>query len=317
MTMSVVPIEPNPPAGHVTVMPAEVLCSLRPASGELYVDFTAGGGGHSEAILEACPSARVIAFDRDPHAVSRTRARLAPYAERAVVARVAFDESERWLAAHGIAHVDGTIADLGLSSFQLDDPRRGMSFRLQGPIDMRMEPDRGEAARDLIARLSQAQLAQLIREFGEEKRARRVARCVKQALAAGRLKTTLDLRRAVVNAVGPRRVGGVDPATRTFQALRIAVNGELRQLGSLLKLTPRIVRPGGRVVFLTFHSLEDRMVKQALADREVWQRMTGKPVTASDIERARNPRARSAKLRAATRLPAAGCSDNLAGGDEP
>jgi 16S rRNA (cytosine1402-N4)-methyltransferase len=317
MTMSVVPIEPNPPAGHVTVMPAEVVSSLRPGSGKLYVDFTAGGGGHCVAILEACPSARVIAFDRDPHAVSKTRARLAAYAERAVVARLAFDESEGWLAAHGIAHVDGTIADLGLSSFQLDDPRRGMSFRLQGPIDMRMDPDCGEAARDLIARLTQAQLAQLIREFGEEKRARRVARCVKQALAAGRLKTTLDLRRAVVNAVGPRRVGGTDPATRTFQALRIAVNGELRQLGALLELAPRLVRPGGRVVFITFHSLEDRMVKRVLANREVWQRMTGKPVTAGDIERARNPRARSAKLRAAMRLPVADCSDNLAGGDAP
>jgi 16S rRNA (cytosine1402-N4)-methyltransferase len=302
MTMSVVPIEPDPPAGHVTVMPAEVVAALAPAAGETFIDVTAGCGGHCVALLEACAGARVLAFDRDPQAVAEARVRLAPYAERAEVTRLAFDEVEQWLQDRGIRQLDGAIADLGLSSLQLDNPSRGMSFRLEGPIDMRMDPESGEAARDLIERLAPEKLADLIHEFGEERRARRVARCVKQALAAGRLETTWDLRRAVVRAVGPRRVGGVDPATRTFQALRIAVNGELSQLGSLLELLPRIVRPGGRAAFVSFHSLEDRMVKRALADRQLWQRLTAKPVMAGDLERARNPRARSAKLRAAVRV---------------
>ena len=302
MTMSVVPLDPSPPTGHIPVMTGEVIDALQPCGERLFVDFTSGGGGHSATLLDAGPGVRVIAFDRDPAAVAATRERLAPYGNRVTVIRAAFDEAGAWLADHGVERVDGTVADLGVSSLQLDDPQRGMSFQLEGPLDMRMDPGSGEAASELIERLAQEELADLIYRYGQERRSRRVARCIKQALAAGQLGTTLDLRRAVVRAVGPRRAGGVDPATRTFQALRIAVNGELRQLEGLLQLVPRIVTVGGVAAFVTFHSLEDRLVKRALSERAVWERLTRKPVTASQMERARNPRARSAKLRAARRV---------------
>ena len=287
---------------HVTVMALEVVRSLAPQPGGTYIDVTAGGGGHSAAILAACREARVIAFDRDRRAVQAARERLLEFGERARVVHAAFDEVEDWLAAAGIAQVDGLVADLGISSQQLADRERGMSFRLEGPLDMRMDQSAGETARELIERVSQDELADIIYQFGEERCSRRVARCIKQALHSGELDTTLDLRRAVVRAVGPRRVGGIDPATRTFQALRIAVNGELDQLARLLELSRRTVADGGTAVFISFHSLEDRLVKRALLDREVWQRLTTKPVLAGEQEQAQNPRSRSAKLRAARRL---------------
>ncbi len=292
-------IEPPPSFEHTTVMPGEVVQALAPHDGGVYLDLTAGGGGHSAAILEAESGARVIAFDRDPAALDAARERLQKFGLRARVARASFDEVEDWLRDAGVAKVDGLIADLGISSHQLSDAGRGMSFRVEGPLDMRMDPTQGETAHELIERLSQDELADVIYQLGEERRSRRVARCIKQALAAGELETTLDLRRAVVRAVGPRRVGGIDPATRTFQALRIAVNGELDQLARLLETAPRVLRPGGVAVFISFHSLEDRMVKRAFVDRARWQRLSKKPLTASDDERANNPRARSAKLRAA------------------
>lgn len=295
-------IEPPPSFEHTTVMPGEVVQALSPRAGGVYVDVTAGGGGHAAAILEACDAARVIAFDRDPAAVDAARERLAPFGIRARVARGSFEEVEAWLADTGVDAVDGLVADLGISSYQLRDATRGMSFRVEGPLDMRMDPTQGETARELVERLSQDELADVIYQLGEERRSRRVARCIKQALAAGELETTLDLRRAVVRAVGPRRVGGIDPATRTFQALRIAVNGELDQLAHLLEMAPRILRAGGVAVFISFHSLEDRLVKRALADRRQWLRLTKKPLVASERERADNPRARSAKLRAARRI---------------
>ncbi len=284
---------------HVTVMPAEVVLALSPERGGVYLDVTAGGGGHSAAILACSESARVIAFDRDPVAVAAAQHRLARFGDRARVVSAAFDEVEAWLSANAIEDVQGLIADLGVSSNQLADAERGMSFRSEGPLDMRMDPTRGETARELIERLELDELADVIYEFGEERRSRRVARCIKQALESGELSTTLDLRRAVVRAVGPRRVGRIDPATRTFQALRIAVNRELDQLQILLELAARVLQPGGVACFISFHSLEDRMVKRALLDATRWERLTTKPLTASAEEQAANPRARSAKLRAA------------------
>jgi 16S rRNA (cytosine1402-N4)-methyltransferase len=301
MTMSVVPIEPSR-YGHVTVMPDEAVEALQPAAEQIVLDVTCGGGGHAAALLEACPNVRVLAFDRDPAAVAATRERLADHRERVTVSRVAFDALREWLDTHGVGPVDGVIADLGISSLQLDDPGRGMSFRLEGPLDMRMDRDSGRSALDLIETLGQDELANLIYRFGEERRSRRVARCIKQALESGALGTTHDLRRAIIRAVGPRRVGGVDPATRTFQALRIAVNGELRQLDILLSDVAHIVRPGGRVVLISFHSLEDRMVKRTFLQTDLWKRLTKKPLVPGELERARNPRARSAKLRAAERI---------------
>jgi 16S rRNA (cytosine1402-N4)-methyltransferase len=302
MTMPAIPFEQADTFVHVTVMPGEVVLALRPRSGGVYVDATAGGGGHSLALLEACPEARIVAFDRDPLAVQATSARLLRFGPRATVVHGSFDQIADALSAMHLSAIDGFVADLGISSQQLASQERGMSFRVEGPLDMRMDPTSGETARELIERLSQDELADVIFQLGEERRSRRVARCIKQALAANELESTVELRRAVVRAVGPRRVGGIDPATRTFQALRMAVNGELDQLRSLLSLAPELVRPGGVAAIISFHSLEDRLVKRALLDRSIWQRLTKKPVLPSDAEQAQNPRARSAKLRAALRM---------------
>ncbi len=288
---------------HTTVLVDEVVAALAPRAGATYLDLTAGGGGHSSALLEAEPRARVVALDRDPEAVRAASERLAPFGERAIVIHSAFAQADRVLAKLGISHVEGLLADLGVSSAQLDTAERGMSFRHQGPLDMRMDPTSGETALELITRLTQDELANVIYQLGEERRSRRVARCIKQAIAAGELNTTADLRRAVVRAVGPRRVGGLDPATKTFQALRLAVNQELTELESLLRLAPSLVAPGGVAAFISFHSLEDRLVKRAFLDRSVWQRLTKKPQVVGQTEREQNPRSRSAKLRAARRLP--------------
>jgi len=306
MTMAAFTLDDVSTTTHVTVLADEVVRALGAERGGLFVDATAGGGGHSERILAASPGARVIACDRDPGAVDAARRRLAPFGDRATVLHASFADMESELRALGVSAVDGALADLGVSSFQLEDPERGMSFRARGPLDMRMDTTGGRTARDLIERLSQEELADLIYQLGEERRSRRVARCIKQALAAGELADTFDLRRAVVRAVGPRRVGGVDPATRTFQALRIAVNEELEQLGALLGTLERLVRPGGVAAVISFHSLEDRLVKREFQKRELWRRMTPKPVTPGAAELAANPRSRSAKLRAAERLEAAG-----------
>ena len=286
---------------HETVMRAPVVNALAPSAG-VYVDATVGGGGHTEGILEAHPEARVIALDRDEIALAAAKERLARFGDRVTFVKTPFGEVVAALASAGLTQVDGLCADLGVSSPQLDEAARGMSFRREGPIDMRMDRSSGETALELVERLSDAELADIIFHYGEEKRSRRIARSVKRALAEGQLATTLDLRRAIVRAVGPVRVGGVDPATRTFQALRIAVNGELEQLEALLGALPDIIRVDGRVAILSFHSLEDRLVKRAFHDREIWAPLTKKPVVASEEEGAANPRARSAKLRAARRI---------------
>jgi 16S rRNA (cytosine1402-N4)-methyltransferase len=284
-------------------MLSEVLTALAPRPGGVYVDATAGGAGHASAILRACPQARVIAFDRDPLAIRVSSERLAEFGERAQVIHARFDQIAGELRDQGIAQVDGLLADLGVSSAQLDDAERGMSFRSSGPLDMRMDPTSGETALELIERLDQDELANVIYELGEERRSRRVARCIKQGFEAGELHDTLDLRRAVVRAVGPRRVGGVDPATRTFQALRMAVNGELEQLSRLLLHARELLLPEATAVVISFHSLEDRIVKREFAERERWQRLSSKPLQAGVEEIGANPRARSAKLRAARLCP--------------
>lgn len=286
---------------HETVMRAEVIAALAPSRG-VYVDATVGGGGHSEGILEAHPEARVIALDRDDAALAAARERLAPFGDRVTFVKTPFGDVARVLGSLGIEAVDGLCADLGVSSPQLDDAARGMSFRREGPIDMRMDRSEGETALELIEQLSDDELADVIFDYGEEKRSRRIARSIKRALGEGQLATTLDLRRAIVRAVGPVRVGGVDPATRTFQALRIAVNRELEELEDLLAALPAAIRVGGRAAILSFHSLEDRLVKRAFHDRSAWQRLTKKPAVAAEEEAAANPRARSAKLRAAERV---------------
>ncbi|EYF02393.1 16S rRNA (cytosine(1402)-N(4))-methyltransferase RsmH [Chondromyces apiculatus] len=296
---------PEGDAPHRPVLLQEVIAAFTAHGGGLYVDATLGAGGHSEALLEI-PGTTVIGIDRDTRALGIAKERLARFGDRFIPVHGRFSEIEAHLAAHlaamGKAHVDGILADIGLSSIQLDDPGRGMSFRMEGPLDMRMDVSTGETALDLIERLDDDELANVIYRYGEERRSRRVARCIKQAQVAGELSTTTELRRAVVRAVGPARVGGVDPATRTFQALRIAVNGELDELTALLDAAPRLVAPGGLLAIISFHSLEDRLVKQATRNRAVWQALNKKPITASDEEISVNPRARSAKLRVARRF---------------
>ena len=286
---------------HSTVLRQEVVAALAPRPGGVYLDVTLGAGGHTVALLEAEPKARIVGLDRDPAAIAAAEERLAPVADRVLLVRATFSRVRETLDALGIAKANGLVADLGVSSPQLDEPQRGMSFSKEGPLDMRMDPDDGETALDLIERLRDDELADVIYQYGDERRSRRIARSIKKSLALNELRTTLDLRRAIVRAVGPARVGGVDPATRTFQALRIAVNRELEELERLLSALDDAVTVDGIAAIVSFHSLEDRLVKRAFA-RPAWQPLTKKPVMASDEEHARNPRARSAKLRAASRV---------------
>jgi 16S rRNA (cytosine1402-N4)-methyltransferase len=287
---------------HETVMKHEVTAALAPAAGGLYLDATLGGGGHTEAILDAAPDVRVIAFDRDEIAVAAAKERLARFGDRVTIVHSNFASVASKLAELGVARVSGLCADLGVSSPQLDDPARGMSFRREGPIDMRMDRSSGETALELIERLDDDALADVIYRYGDERRSRRIARSIKRALGDGQLGTTLDLRRAIVRAVGPVRVGGVDPATRTFQALRIAVNEELGELEALLAALPDLVEQGGVAAIISFHSLEDRQVKSTFHQRNTWEPLSKKPVGATEEECALNLRSRSAKLRAARRI---------------
>lgn len=290
-------IRPDEP--HLPVLLNEVVATVGPFLGEgsICVDATLGAGGYSAGILTEAP-ARLIGIDRDPAALALARTRLARFGDRVTFVQGRFGALAELLASQGVGKVDAIVADLGLSSMQLDTASRGMSFRFEGPLDMRMDTTGGETALELIARVSDDELANIIFEYGEERRSRRVARCIKQALEAGELATTMDLRRAVVRAVGPARIGGVDPATRTFQALRIAVNRELEELEALIASAVQVLRPGGVLAVVSFHSLEDRIAKHTLK-ASPWEPLGKKPVIASEEEINRNPRSRSAKLRGA------------------
>lgn len=312
--LNVVPMPPSsrpssrPTAGHVPVMKAELCSALELEAGRRYVDVTVGAGGHTAALLST-PGTQVIGIDRDPVALRLAEGHLATYGDRVVLRHGRFSQLEAVLAGLGIERVDGIVADLGVSSMQLEDGGRGMSFRREGPLDMRMDRSEGETAQELIERLDVDELSELLWRLGEERRARRVARCIKQASEEGRLRTSLELRRAVVQAVGPARIGGVDPATRTFQALRIAVNDELRELEALLDAAARVLVPGGRIAVISFHSLEDRVAKRMFRRPGLWQPLSKKPLTAGDRELDDNPRARSAKLRAARRVELSAVSE--------
>jgi 16S rRNA (cytosine1402-N4)-methyltransferase len=305
--LNIVPMSSAPPppqeSPHVPVLRAEVLAALDPSEGKVFIDATLGAGGHTEAILRVSGT-KVIGLDQDPSALVLASERLLRFGARFRAVKARFSDIASVVRDLGIERVDGVLADIGVSSMQLDQADRGMSFRHDGPLDMRMDPTSGETARELIAGLSDDELADVLFKLGEERRSRRVARCIKQAEAAGELSTTADLRRAVVRAVGPARIGGVDPATRTFQALRIAVNREIEELEALLEAAPHVLAPSGVLAIISFHSLEDRLVKRAFKDSPAWEPLTKKPVVATDAELARNPRARSAKLRAARLLAA-------------
>jgi 16S rRNA (cytosine1402-N4)-methyltransferase len=298
-------------------MPEETLALLAPRAGGVYCDATLGGGGHAERILRASePDGRLIGIDRDPAALAAAGARLSPFGERVTLVHGAFGDARAILHELGVVPIDGFVLDLGVSSPQLDRGERGFSFRQPGPLDMRMDPTAGETAEALIRRIGVDELADILRRYGEERYAGRIARAIKEAVMDGSVTSTTELAALVAQSV-PTRERHKDPATRTFQALRIAVNDELGQLERFLADFPSLVRPGGRVVVIAFHSLEDGLVKNRFRDLAkesgyppdiaakmglpppVVKVLTRKPLEASDEEVARNPRSRSAKLRGA------------------
>jgi 16S rRNA (cytosine1402-N4)-methyltransferase len=280
---------------HVSVLPAEVLRLLDPQPGETWVDATVGAGGHAR--LLARKAGRVIGLDQDPGMLALARPALDGLPVTLVHAN--FDQLPDVLANLGIAAVDGVLADLGFCSDQLADAARGLSFRADGPLDMRLDPTAGATAADVVNTFTEAALADTIFEFGEERKSRWVAKRIVERRKEKKFETTADLADVVRRCVP--RSGGIDPATRVFQALRIAVNDELGSLDRLLAALPGVLKPGGRAGLISFHSLEDRRVKHAFRAREVWEVRTKKPVEASDSEAAANPRSRSAKLRVAVR----------------
>jgi 16S rRNA (cytosine1402-N4)-methyltransferase len=309
---------------HLPVLVAEALRFLTPdAAGEgdedggrergqessrrggFFVDATVGLGGHTRALLDA-GATRVLGFDRDRDALTQAREALAEFGDRVELIHADYRELETQLDARGRQTVDGVLADLGVSSLQLDSTTRGFSFRHDAPIDMRMDTSRGPTAADLLRDTDETTLANLIFEFGEERFSRRIARGIVRARELAPIETTGQLADIVRRAVPRRGYQRIDPATRTFQALRIWVNGELDGLDDFVRTAARHLAPGARLVVITFHSLEDRIVKHTLRelDRErgLMRVLTKKPIEATDAEIAANPRARSAKLRAAERV---------------
>lgn len=297
-------------AEHIPVLVAAVVEAFsRLGPGAIVLDGTCGFGGHSAAILAGNPGLSIIGLDRDQQAVAHATERLAEFGERAVVRHGRFGEWLEQLRAMGLDHTDGLLLDVGVSSYQLDKPERGFSFREAGPVDMRMDPGGGPSALEYLQSAPEEDIARVIWRYGEERHSRKIARQIKRALDEDRLSTTLDLaelcRRAYPPAfakasAGKRGQHRIDPATRTFQALRIHVNNELGELEAALTAVPDGMGKRGVVAVISFHSLEDRIVKQAL--REWQQQSLGRilkpaPITADESERGLNPRARSAKLR--------------------
>jgi 16S rRNA (cytosine1402-N4)-methyltransferase len=303
---------------HVPVMLAEVLAALKPKDGAHYVDGTFGGGGYAKAILEAA-DCRVLGIDRDPEAIARGQALVKEFAGRLTLVEGEFSRMDSFAGPGDAKNIDGVVLDLGVSSFQFDTPARGFSFREEGPLDMRMSLS-GDTAADFVNSADHAALASVIARLGEEKNARRIASAI---IAARPVVTTAQLAKIVAEAQGPAALRyAIHPATRTFQALRIHVNDELAELKRGLEAALAILKPEGRLAVVSFHSLEDRIVKQffsensgkarsssrhlpqALMGKPVLRVVTSRPQTPDEKEIAANPRARSAKLRVAERLAA-------------
>jgi 16S rRNA (cytosine1402-N4)-methyltransferase len=286
--------------GHEPVLLAEVMELLAVKPGGRWVDGTIGLGGHaSEVLRRSSPDGRLLGFDRDPAALARAQERLAEFGDRSALHHARYSE----IPAHvEEASTDGLLLDLGVSSLQLDDAARGFSFRRDGPLDMRMDPTDDLTAADVVNRMRESELADVIYELGEERASRSVARYIVEARKRKHIETTAELA-AIVRRAVHGRPGGIDPATRTFQALRIHVNREIAELAESLPALARRLRAGGRMAVIAFHSLEDREVKNAFRTlgREGFQVLTKKPVRPTDAESARNPRARSARLRAIAR----------------
>jgi 16S rRNA (cytosine1402-N4)-methyltransferase len=314
---------PTPEAtGHRPVLLHPLIENLQPRPGQAYIDGTLGAGGYTAAFLErVTPGGRILAIDRDPAAVELARARFEAAGGAVVLAQGNFADMEALAAEHGIGRVDGVVLDLGISSLQLDDPVRGFSFRLDGPLDMRMDSGSGVTAADIVNQWSEADLVALIRTYGEERFARQIAAALVRRRASEPLARTEELRETVERTI-PRRFWPkrIHPATRTFQALRIEVNRELESLATGLQAAIRIIRPGGRLGVVSFHSLEDTIVKNALhvaaqnclcppqqthctcAHRASLLLLSRKAIKPDEAEIAANPRARSARLRIAEKL---------------
>jgi 16S rRNA (cytosine1402-N4)-methyltransferase len=308
---------------HIPVLLDEMLRLMAPAPGARIIDGTFGAGGYTQALLAAAPGVRVLAIERDPDARSAGAALTEATQGRLALAAGRFGDMLDIAEAHGFRPADGVVLDIGVSSMQLDEAQRGFSFMAEGPLDMRMERV-GPSAADIVNRCEEADLADLIFGLGEERQSRRIARAIVRAREARPIATTRELAHVIERAIGRRHDDDRHPATRTFQALRIAVNDELGELARGLQAAEALLRPEGRLVVVTFHSLEDRMVKRFLARRAgragagsrhgppvieagpapSFRLVNPKPVTPSEAELARNPRARSAKLRAALRTEA-------------
>ncbi|HUX44281.1 MAG TPA: 16S rRNA (cytosine(1402)-N(4))-methyltransferase RsmH [Terracidiphilus sp.] len=296
----------NPSERHVPVLCKEAIEYLHVRAGATVVDCTLGMGGHAVEIARLLgPQGRLIGFDRDPEALALAKLRIAQVCnelgERAPVIELV-GEAFSSIGKHvEPAQVDGLLADFGVSSLQLDEAHRGFSFRADGPLDMRMDTRSGPTAEQVVNEASERELADLIYEYGEERRSRRIAR----AIVRGRpVTSTGQLARLVAQAAPAMKKDSIHPATRTFQALRIYVNRELDEIGALLEAAPRLLKPSGRLVVISFHSLEDRIAKDSLregARQGIWSLLTKKPVVAGEEETESNPRSRSAKMRAAER----------------
>jgi len=285
---------------HVPVLADQVMTWLCPMAGQTVVDGTLGGGGHTRLLAQAVgPTGQVIALDRDPEAIEAAAETLQGWPIR--VAHANYADLQEILVELGVDAVDAILLDLGVSSDQIADQGRGFSFHSTGELDLRMDPSRGEPAWKLVERLSAEHLAEIIYRYGEERLSRRIARRIVDTRRKNPIKTADDLARLVRGVVPRGKHERIDPATRTFQALRIAVNEELKWLEVALRRLPDCLRPGGRLAAISFHSLEDRLVKEAFRGDERWEILTRRPVRATDQEVAANPRARSAKLRVAAR----------------
>jgi 16S rRNA (cytosine1402-N4)-methyltransferase len=301
---------------HVPVLEGQVVGGLRPRPGARLVDATIGLGGHAKALLEAAPGTELLGIDRDPAALAIARARLASFGARVRLREGGFGRIREHLAAVGWDAVDGLLVDLGVSSLQLDDPARGFSFRADGPLDMRMDPTRGESAAEFLARADAPRIAEVLRDYGEERFASAIARAIVAEREAGRApRSTRALAQICARAVRTREAGQ-DPATRSFQALRILVNGELDEIERVLEIAVERLAPGGRLVVIAFHSLEDRIVKRFIARESRSEPDRRAPFAPERVHRLRavgrvlpgarevaaNPRARSAVMRVAERL---------------
>ncbi|MEH2115579.1 16S rRNA (cytosine(1402)-N(4))-methyltransferase RsmH [Nostoc sp.] len=285
----------EPIFSHLPVLPQEVIAGLGVSPGGHYLDTTVGGGGHSRLILEAYGNVRVTAIDQDEDALAAARKELAEFGDRIQFIHSNFADYE-----FPPNTFDGILADLGVSSYHLDQAERGFSFRQAANLDMRMDRGRSLTAADVINNWDEAELADIFFKYGEERLSRRIARRIVERRP---LHTTTELAEAIASSVPPKyRYGRIHPATRVFQALRIVVNDELKSLETFLNKAPNALVPGGRIVIISFHSLEDRPVKHGLRNSPLLKVLTKKPITAQEEEISRNPRSRSAKLRVAEKL---------------